>query len=291
MLSLWICAAAITLIALLSTVPPPRQSITFLDIGQGDAILLQDGTRQVLIDGGPGATVLERLGDELPWFDRRIEVVIATHPDRDHLEGLLHVLERYHVDLVLLPQMPHTSQLQAAWLTHLEQQLQAKKIAYRFAWQGQELHLSDELKIRILGPVSDDQQIVAPGRKTNNAAILTRVDFSDLALLLTSDAEAVVERMLVARETDLLDVDILKAGHHGSKTSTTAELLQATSPAAVVISVGKDNSYGHPHPTVLDRLKDIPTWRTDEAGSIRLVHTNSQWVQDTQVISPERSLP
>src|SRR5687768_14758076 len=100
-----------------SLVPTPETKVVFLDIGQGDAILLQEGTKQVLIDGGPGRTVLERLGEELPWLDRTIEVVIATHPDRDHLEGLLYVIEQYDVGLVLLPEIPHTTDLQEAWLT------------------------------------------------------------------------------------------------------------------------------------------------------------------------------
>src|SRR5688500_15806429 len=97
----------------------PAEKIVFLDVGQGDSILLQSGTQQVLIDGGPDARVLTRLGEELPWFDRKIEVVIATHPDKDHIAGLVQVLERYEIGLVVLPQVPHTSALQAAWLDHL----------------------------------------------------------------------------------------------------------------------------------------------------------------------------
>jgi len=258
----------------------PEDKVVFLDVGQGDSILLQDGTKQVLIDGGQGMTILRRLGEELPWFDRRIDVVVATHPDRDHLEGLVHVIERYEVGLVLLPQMPHTSQLQSAWLEELQKLLESRKIAYRFGWQGQHLKVSDELQVQLLGPFAEKGMIFAPGGKTNNAAILARADFADLSLLLTADAEASIEKRLTGAYNgqDILNVDILKAGHHGSKTSTTPALLAAASPSAVVISVGQDNRYGHPHPTVLGRLAEVDLWRTDEAGSVRFVRQGDEWL-------------
>lgn len=275
------CFACAALLALLSFVPGPAEKVVFLDVGQGDAILLQDGTAQVLIDGGPGMAVLERLGEELPWFDRRIEVVISTHPDRDHLEGLLHVLERYEVGLVLLPRLAHSSRLQAAWLQKLEAFAEQGRLAYRFAWAGQRLRVSDDLTVHLLGPFSDEGRVFSPGGKSNNGAVLARVDFGELSFLLTGDAEAVVERRLVGEAREQLDVDVLKAGHHGSKTSTTRELLEAATPSAVVISVGRDNRYGHPHPLVLQRLKDLHLWRTDEHGSVRFQRWRERWFVKT----------
>ncbi len=259
-------------------IPPPADKVVFLDVGQGDSILIQEGTKQVLVDGGQGRTVLTRLGEELSWFDRRLEVVIATHPDRDHLEGLLHVLEHYEVGLVLLPYMPHETDLQRAWLTQLEELLQRQQIAYRFAWAGQQLTLSSAVRLQMLAPFAEDGTIVATGGKTNNGAVLTRLAFHDRSFLLTADAEAAVENLLIAREKPLLDVDVLKAGHHGSKTSTSQALLDAASPAAVVISVGKDNRYGHPHPTVVARLASLPVFRTDEHGSIRFAYHDERWL-------------
>jgi competence protein ComEC len=260
----------------------PADKVVFLDVGQGDSILMQKGTRQVLIDGGSGMAVLQRLGEELPWFDRQIEVIVATHPDRDHLEGLLHVMERYEVELVLLPQMPHTSQLQRAWLDKLQDVMDQRRVQYRFAWAGQQVRVSDDLTVRILGPLSENGTIVAPGGKTNNAAVLVRADYAGLSFLLTADAEAVVERRLVQDVGDRLDVDVLKAGHHGSKTSTTPELLAAATPGAVVISVGGDNRYGHPNEGVLQRLGDVPLWRTDEDGSVRFVREGSRWLASSR---------
>lgn len=254
----------------------PATKVVFLDIGQGDSILLQDGMRQVLVDGGAGKTVLTRLSEELPYFDRSLEVVIATHPDRDHLEGLLHVLEKYPVKLVILPPIAHTSQLQDEWLRRLVAAVERKSVAYRFAGAGQKLQVGD-MAITIVGPLAAEGTLAG---KTNNASVLTRVDIKELSLLLTGDAEAGVERELVARNPGgTLDVDVLKAGHHGSKTSTSQELIAATSPQMVVVSAGKDNSYGHPHPTVLERVQRASSsmLRTDLAGSIRFSHDGDQW--------------
>lgn len=254
--------------------PQPQDKVVFLDIGQGDSILVQNKTAQVLIDGGPGSKVLERLGEELPWFDRTIDVIILTHPQQDHLEGLVHVLDRYRVGLVILPKAAYPTQLQAVWM----QKLIDKKIPYRFSWAGEELHLANA-DIHILAPFPDaeDQALIA--RNVNEASTTTRIDFAGRSFLLSGDAEKAAEHLLVQRTAPaLLDVDVLKAGHHGSKTSTTAELLAATTPHMVAISVGAHNRYGHPTQEVLDRLKDLPVYRTDHVGSIRLIHEHGQWL-------------
>lgn len=251
----------------------PAQNVVFLDVGQGDSVLLQEKTAQVLVDGGARMDELRRLGEEMPFFDKDLEVIISTHPDRDHLEGLLHVLERYDVKLVLLPQVAHTSQLYAEWIKMLKN----SNVQVRFAQAGQKITV-DDLKIKILGPTEETR-----AGKTNNASVLTRVDFADISFLLTGDAEASVENELVQRfrNTPELDIDVLKAGHHGSKTSTSQALLNASSPSAVVISVGADNSYGHPHPTVLSRLTNIQTWRTNQSGSVKFEHVKNQWLLKT----------
>lgn len=267
------------LIVVTLLIPQPEDKVVFLDVGQGDSILIQKGTQQVLIDGGPGMTVLRRLAEELPWFDRTIDVVILTHPQQDHVEGLVHVLERYKVGLVLFPQAAYGSQLATTWL----QELIDRRIPYRFAWAGQEVQL-DGVHVSILAPFADAEGQALVKKNINDASTTTRIDFpavggaGTLSFLMTGDAEASAEKLLVAREKNLLDVDVLKAGHHGSKTSTTAELLAATSPSAVVISVGADNRYGHPHQTVMERLKDFQVWRTDQDGSVRFINYDSKWL-------------
>lgn len=253
--------------------PELAEKVVFLDVGQGDAILLQDKTAQVLIDGGPGMAVLKELAREMPWFDRRLEVVINTHPDKDHLEGLLHVLERYDVGLVLLPEVAHTSQLYGEWI----RQLAERQVPYRFGHEGQRITAGD-IKIDILGPKATED--IVRTKKTNNASVLTRINYSEMSFLLTGDAEKSVENEL-ARAGAHLDVDVLKAGHHGSNTSTHAAILSAASPGAVVISVG-ENSYGHPHSDVLERLTPYQVWRTDEHGAVRFTRADGQWLLKTK---------
>lgn len=260
------------LLTVSSFVPGPEDKVVFMDVGQGDAILLQQGTVQVLIDGGPDMSVLRQLGAEMPWFDRRIEVVVLTHPQQDHLAGLLHVLERYEVGLVLLPRAAHTSQLQASWL----QLLLERSVPYRFAWAGQRLATGD-LSLQFLWPSPTEAAGAAAKADINNASVVTRADYRGLTFLLTGDAEARTERLLAEESRNLLDVDVLKVGHHGSNSSTHPALLAAATPAAAVVSVGTDNRFGHPHPAVLERLSNVPLWRTEQHGSVRFLYDGQLW--------------
>lgn len=247
----------------------PGEKIAFLDVGQGDSTLLQQGNRQILVDGGPGMTVLRRLGEELPWFDRTIEMVVLTHPEQDHMEGLIHVLKRYKVQLVLMPKETASTPLFEAWIDELRQQ----KIAYRFAEQGQSVTMGD-IKLQVLYPGASDQ----PTKSANDLSVVSRIDFHDLSLLLTGDISEKIEKRIIARTSDeLLNIDLLKIPHHGSKTSTSDELLGVTSPAVATISVGEQNRYGHPHADVLNRLKILTVWRTDEKGTVRLLWIKNGW--------------
>lgn len=268
---------AVTFVLLLAGVlglaEGPEDKVVFLDVGQGDAILLQSGTQQVLVDGGPGMGVLQRLGEEMPWFDRRIEVVVLTHPQRDHMEGLLHVLERYEVGMVLLPRAASSTQMQKVWLERIID----KKIPYRFAWSGQELSLGD-LKLNIINPFDAPEAEAATRANVNNASVVIRVDYKEMSFLLTGDIEKRVEKIVMERiDNEVLNVDVLKVGHHGSKSSTMQELIDAVKPQVAVISVGNDNKFGHPHKDVLSRLADIPVMRTDQGGSVRFRLVDGGW--------------
>lgn len=255
-----------------------ENKVVFLDVGQGDAILFQDGSVQVLIDGGPGMKVLSELGKQMPWFDKKIEVIILTHPQRDHMEGLLHVLDRYEVGLILIPKVAASSLMQEEWLQRIIQ----KDIRYRFAESGQLLSVGD-MQFQILGPFNSDAAKAAIKANINNASVMTRVDYCPektcLSFLLTGDAEKRMETMLVNNtQSEILNVNILKVGHHGSNSSTHEQLLQAVKPQAAVISVGADNKFGHPRDEVLTRLGDIPIWRTDEKGAIKFSYLDGQWM-------------
>lgn len=254
-------------------VVPPQLQVAMLDVGQGDSILFQDGLLQMLVDGGPGAQVLQRLSEEMPWLDKKIDVVVATHFDRDHIEGLTHVLDRYDVGMVLLPRYVPTSDLGRQFI----QQIIDKKIPYRFGWYGQALSIGD-MKFRTMSPIPGADWERLSKSKSNNASIVMRADIGQLSMLLTGDAEKGVEtQMLQLVPPQAFDVDILKVGHHGSKTSTSAEFLKAASPSASLISVGADNTYGHPTTEVLGRLNNTNVFRTDTQGTVTFISDGDSW--------------
>lgn len=261
----------------------PEDKVVFLNVGQGDSILLQQGTRQVLVDGGPGMDVLEELSREMPWFDRRVEVLVLSHPQKDHMEGLLHVLERYEVGLILLPEAAASSQMQEAWI----KMILSREIPWRFAREGQRL-LAGDLVIDVLAPLNNPEVLAAIKSDVNNASVVLRVGVKsgekgrNLSFLLTGDAEKRIEKMLVERYREgELDVEVMKAGHHGSKTSSTAELIEAVSPMAAVFTVGEGNSFGHPAKEVLDRFEGMPIFRTDEQGAVSWIWSGDSWMVKT----------
>lgn len=255
----------------------PHDKVVFLDIGQGDSVLFQSGIQQILIDGGANGQVLTRLSEEMPWFDRKVDVLIATHPDKDHMGGIYEVLKKYDVGLVIFPQVPHDTQVWQHFLEEVGKQTTARKIQYRFGWQGDKLILQN-LKFQFLSPT----QALIQGLHgtTNDGSIVARADMHNTSFLLTADAEWPAEMSMMAARSDLLHVDVLKVGHHGSKSSTSAVFLDAVRPKLAAISVGAHNSYGHPNPVTLDRLANynIPTFRTDLLGSIRLNFVINKWL-------------
>lgn len=270
----------LTLVLALGIVPFPVQpSMHMLDVGQGDSLLYQEKSTQVLIDGGPGADVLTRLAEEMPAFDRTIELVVATHFDRDHLEGLTHVLHTYTVGMVLLPQYSATT-------TDIKKQfidiLIQKNIPYRYAWYGQSIR-TGSLLLRVISPIPGEEWIRLSKSKSNNASIIMRADIipngkRPMSFLLTGDAESGIEKQLLAAvPAHAFDADILKVGHHGSKTSTSEAFLSAVSPVASFISVGATNTYGHPTGEILSRLKDTDIFRTDMQGTVSMFFDGDFW--------------
>lgn len=242
--------------------------VYFFDVGQGDSIFIEaDNGRQVLIDGGPTENVLSDLGAALPFYDRYIDVIILTHPHRDHLDGLVEVLKRYRVGMVIEAGVEHPEASYQEWHQLLEQ----RNIPIKQAYAGQKLHIDIGAVITILAPFENynDAQL----KNVHASTVVSRLDYGEHSILLTGDMEALLERKLVFLSPQLLDADILKVGHHGSKTSTSEEFLQAVSPQTAIISSGKDNRYGHPNPDVLNRLQSlgIKIHRTDLEGTILLI--------------------
>lgn len=247
--------------------------ISMLDVGQGDSFLIQAANgKQLLIDGGRDASVIIELEKVMPHGDRSIDVVIATHPDADHIGGLSEVVKRYEVGLFLTSQVIAETEM----FQSLHAQLLKENIPSYYARHGMTLTLDEVLPstFTILFPDRDTSDW-----ETNTTSIVGRLDIGETSILFTGDSPISVEQFLIAADPKILDVDILKLGHHGSKTSTSEELLKATTPELALISAGINNQYGHPSKEVIERLEqfDIPWVSTATEGIFTISTDGNEW--------------
>lgn len=236
--------------------------VSFLNVGQGDAIFFETPSgRQVLIDGGKNKKVVSELGRLMGLGDRSLDVVIATHPDADHIGGLPEVFARYEVALFIEPGVKSDNSLDDELYSRVATENSQTLLARR----GQVVDLGDGAKLVILFPNAD------PARwETNDASIVAKLVYGRVSFLFTGDAPIKTENILLNLNKDILDTDVLKAGHHGSRTSTSLSFAQAVSPTFAVISAGRDNTYGHPHKEVLNVLERAGAQikSTSESGTI-----------------------
>ena len=235
--------------------------VVFFDVGQGDSIFIETPSGfQVLIDGGPDLTVLEKLGEEMSFYDRTIDLLILTHPDRDHLFGLLEVLKRYEIKNILWTGIVKDTAEWKEW----KRLIGEEGANIIIAEAGQEIILSENIYLSILYPFEslEGQET----KYTNDTSIVAELVFNNVSFLFTGDISKKIEKQLST------DSDVLKIAHHGSKTSTSLEFLEIVSPELAVISVG-ENSWGHPNPEVLSNLEEfgIDILITKELGDIKIV--------------------
>lgn len=248
-------------------------SLYAFDVGQGDALLLRVGNgTEVLVDGGPDASVISRLGEAMPFWDRSIDLVILTHPHADHLDGLVEVLKRYDVGMAMESGVNHSIPEYAEWHALLRE----KGVKIVIARTGQRVRLSDAAYLDVLTPATSFEG--ASVRNIHDAMVVLKLVSGAAEALLMGDAERLLERTLIASGIDL-DVDLLKVGHHGSKTSTSEEFLRATTPRIAIVSVGRKNRYGHPVQEVLDRLAAFGAVvvRTDRDGTATFASDGQQF--------------
>ena len=249
---------------------PQFLEVTFFDVGQGDAIFIETPkSHQILIDGGPDATVLEKLNEEMPFWDNTLDLVILTHPEHDHYGGLIMVLERYKVKNILWTGVLRDTAEYKEWEEVLEREnanIIIAKTGQRITW----LRSDSNQYMEVLFPFENFKDKIV--KDINNTSIITKLIFGENYFLFTGDAYKSVEKELVDRGLNV-DSDILKVGHHGSKTSSDEDFIREVSPDVAVISCGKDNPYGHPHPETLETLEKygINVLRTDLNGNIKMV--------------------
>jgi competence protein ComEC len=235
-----------------------RLTVTFLDVGQGDAILIEGpDSQRILVDGGPSEEAISAaLGRRLPFYDRRIDLVVLTHPQADHLGGLPAVLHRYDVGAVLASPVEADSAAYRAW----KEALRGESLPYHEAAAGQTIDLGNGARLYVLSAPPD-------GSDTSEGSVVIKLTMGRASFLLTGDIESTREAALIRSGADLR-ATVYKVPHHGSATSSTSEFVSAVDPLVDVISVGKDNRFGHPSPELLERLDGDAVFRTDLHGDV-----------------------
>jgi competence protein ComEC len=248
--------------------------VTFFDVGQGDAIFVETPQgNQILIDGGPTSVILEKLRKEMPFWDRTIDLIILTHPEKDHLTGLLDVLKRYKVRNILWTGVVRDTAEYKEWIRLIEKEAHGgARITIAKAGQriyGSQISLN-KFGFQILSPSDNLEDKVF--KDSNDTSIVAKLTFGDNSFLFTGDISKSAEKELVSRGLDI-DSDVLKVAHHGSKNSSSKEFILKVDPEIAVIQAGKDNSYGHPRQETLDTLAEygIKIFRTDKDSDIKII--------------------
>jgi len=242
---------------------PHQLTFAVLDIGQGDALFIQSPTgTQILVDGGPPRKLLSRLSRVMPLFDKKIDAIVITNPDADHIAGFLDLLKVYKVGQVFDSGTFNDSTV----YENLENKIKQKNIPRTVVEKGMRLDLGGGAVLDVLFP---DQDVSL--WKTNEGSIIMKLTYGESSVLLTGDAPISTEQLVLkSTPIEFLDSDILKVGHHGSHTSTSEDFVKAITPAYALISDGKTNKYGHPHQETLNTLESlgVKIFRTDLSGTI-----------------------
>jgi len=252
------------------TTPDDKLHVSFLDVGQGDAILIQTpGGQDILIDGGPDPQKINlELSKKLPFWDRTIDLVVCTQPHADHVTGLVEVLQRYKVNQVLEPGVSYNSSIYQEWCNLVEN----KGIEYNIARAGHEIDLGSGIKMEVLNP--PEGLFEGTSHDVDNNGVVLRLTWDKVSFLFTADIREEAEFELIGQRANLKST-VLKVAHHGSKTSSSQQFLAAVDPEVAVISAGADNPFGHPSPEVVERLIDRlgkdNVYRTDQDGSVELI--------------------
>lgn len=274
-----------------------RLHVVFCDVGQGDGILIYQKTTQVVMDAGSGSAILKCISRHVPFWDRNIELAILTNPDRDHYGGFIEIFKRYNVKSFISPGLEKDD----ASFKVLEREVVAARAKIEKGHLGQDIRIGG-VYLQALWPTSayllqeTSEEMLHPWGVTrvlgsltpkkadsvNQTSLVYKLTYGNFDALLTGDIAppATDEAVSLARShLARLEVEVLKVPHHGSKNGLTQNMLEAVNPRLAVISSGKNNRYGHPHPEVIKLLDDkaIKTLRTDMEGEIEIVTDGKSW--------------
>lgn len=256
---------------------PSSQNLTiaFIDVGQGDSILvILPDTKTLLIDGGERESSGKVLATLREHGLNYIDIAVATHPHADHIGGLIDVIENVDVGQVLDSGQVHTTQTFEDFLDAIN----TKQIALKSVREGNYILLDPTVKVEVLNPPASIPDGALNEPEFNDNSVVLKLTYGEFSALLTGDMQETNELRLVSENATALDADVLKAGHHGSRTSSSSAFLNAVTPEVVIISLGAGNNYGHPHQEALDRLSASGTeqiFRTDVDGTITLTTNGS----------------
>jgi competence protein ComEC len=274
LIGLFAIATIVWVFVFVENAPNKFLKVNFLDVGQGDAIFIETlNKKQMLIDGGPDLSILEKLGRIIPFYDRYIDVVLLSHPEQDHLNGLIEVLKRYDVGVIVMTGIVRDTEQYKEFADLIEN----KEIPIYIAYNGGMINFGDNIDFNILYPFEN-----MSGKNlsdSNNYSVVGRLIYKNFSALFTGDIEKSVENKLIESGVHLKS-SIIKIAHHGSKTSSSENFLKVVNALMAIIEVGKDNKYGHPHQEVLDRLKNLLVLQTGINGNIQiLTDGNKLWTK------------
>lgn len=304
-LYIYVSLVVISLILMLFVVKKINEHslrLIMCDVGQGDAFLLVNGSFQLLVDAGPDGKVLSCLEHNMPVWDKKLEVMVVTHPDLDHFGGFVHIFKSFSVDMVMIEPLGKDS---AAFLEFREALLEEKRQGMKIVIpkKGDFFHYTSRISALVASPEVDTSRI-CPFWQAKTETILSdnlceeqldEEDSNDQSIVLfllldqvvvgmMADASTQIESAIIA-DNLMGEMNILKVGHHGSKTSSSRELLQHFRPEISLISCGKNNKFGHPEAQVLKNLEEFggEVYRTDQNGEVEVVVTNNNYVVNTQI--------
>jgi len=247
----------------------PVTIVSFLDVGQGDSIFIEaPNGNQVLIDAGPNAGVIQELSKVIPFWDRTIDMIIPTHADKDHIAGFPEVLKRYKVQSIYDTSNQATTAIYGEYTARRDEEKSPIRIASSL--DTIVLDSKEHVYLRVLYP---DPGMEEQNLERNDNSTIIQLVYGDIQVMLTGDVGVMVENYLVYKYGGFLESEILKAGHHGSKTSSSPLFLQTVNPSYVVVSAGENNQYGHPHQEVIQEIQTIGAQmlETSKEGTISFV--------------------